>query len=442
MNPLPLIRAALDHRRNQRASRDEIHAQQMRKFRRLVRHAQQRSPYYRNVISEHGIDVERAVPQDFPDLTKSTLMDRFDDIITVPDVTKAGITAFLESSADPNDLMHGHYTVVHTSGTSGQPGYFVYSGNDWARGMAQALRVNPVRDRGRRRLAFLGATAGHYTGVSFAATCRRWPLRYLYDVAIFNINDPLGPVLEGLTAFKPTILMGYASALAILAERQEQGLLRIAPRYIQSSGEPVAAADRARVERAFGVPLFNVYSCTEHLIMGFSRPEFDGMYLFEDDLVFEPQGDKTLVTNLFNRTLPLIRYEMNDVLTPQEDTVGTYPFLKVAEISGRNEEIPVFVNRHGVEDFISPAMIVEFLVPNVRRFQLQLRDKTSCTFRVSLKKDLTDSDTRQALEQTRVRFAEILAQKEMDNVGFQVEHTDDLWADPKTGKFRLIVPAP
>jgi hypothetical protein len=35
-------------------------------------------------------------------------------------------------------------------------------------------------------------------------------------------------------------------------------------------------------------------------------------------------------------------------------------------------------------------------------------------------------------------LGEILGQKEMDNVTFDIEEVDDLHVDPKTGKFRLI----
>ena len=66
--------------------------------------------------------------------------------------------------------------------------------------------------------------------------------------------------------------------------------------------------------------------------MGLSRPEDGGMYLLEDDLIFELEADHTCVTNLFNRTLPLIGYRMEDVLLPLESAPGSWPFRKVREI--------------------------------------------------------------------------------------------------------------
>ena len=38
-------------------------------------------------------------------------------------------------------------------------------------------------------------------------------------------------------------------------------------------------------------------------------------------------------------------------------------------------------------------------------------------------------------------WREILAQKQLDNVGFRVQEEEELPVDPKTGKFRLVVRA-
>jgi phenylacetate-CoA ligase len=438
MNIWTLVKTRIEHLRNARRSRAEIEARQLDKFRRLVAHVNGNSPYYRDLIAEHRIDVANCVPADFPPLTKTELMANFDRIVTDRRITHDAITDFLAVSKEPNDLFAGDFTVVHTSGTSGEVGYFVYSAKDWTRGVAQGLRVNPPR-KGKRRLAFLGAANGHFTGVSFAATSRRSLLKLKYDVDIYDINSPIRPVIEGLNKFQPDILMGYATAFAILAERQQKGELSISPKWVQSSGEPISAADRSLIESVFGVPVLNVYSCTEHLIMGLGKADYGGIYLFEDDLIFELEPDHTLITNLFNFTQPLIRYRMDDVLEKMEDPEPAYPFTKVREISGRKEQIPFFINRHGEEDFISPHIINEFIVKNVRRFQFQVVDKTSCIFRVCLDDGLSEEQRSHTLSRVEARLGEIFTEKEMDNVIRQVEPVDDLRPDPKTGKFRLIL---
>lgn len=434
-----LIRTRLEHVRNERSTRARIEARQLKKFRRLVTHAARHSPYYQDIIKARGIDVDHCVPQDFPVLTKTGLMDNFDQIITDRTVTRRQIAHFLEGSKDSFELYDNRYYVLHSSGTSGEVGYMVYSCHEWARGLSGGLRVNPP-GFGRRRLAYLGATEGHFAGVSFATSTQRSATRWIYDVATYDINAPLGPTLDGLNAFQPTTLMGYATALAMLAEKQLEGRLEIAPGQIQSSGEPVTHAVRERVEQVFGVPLLNVYSPTEHLIMGLDRPEYDGMYLFEDDLIFEFGSSHALVTNLFNFTMPLIRYRMSDVFAPAEDDIQALPFIKV-DVVGRNENAPIFLNEHGEEDFIHPIIVAEFFAKNLRRFQLELEDRTRCTFRICLEPGLSVPERERTTCEVREKFGAILAQKEMRNVHYRIEVVDDLPVDPRTGKFRLIVPA-
>src|ERR1700760_3688843 len=159
-------------------TRAAIEAAQIDKFRALARHAQARSPYYARIIAECRIDVDSCVPRDFPILTKSLLMANFDDIVTDRRVTKQVIAEFLSRSSDPKERLFDELTVMHTSGTSGEVGYFLYSPADYARLRAAALR-NRRAFRGllprpgfrlrRIRLAFYGATGGPFAGVTGVA---------------------------------------------------------------------------------------------------------------------------------------------------------------------------------------------------------------------------------------------------------------------------------
>ena len=68
------------------------------------------------------------------------MMANFDGIVTDRRITKQGIAEFLSRSTDPNELLFDEFRVLHTSGTSGEVGYFVYSKPDWYRGMMVAGR--------------------------------------------------------------------------------------------------------------------------------------------------------------------------------------------------------------------------------------------------------------------------------------------------------------
>jgi phenylacetate-coenzyme A ligase PaaK-like adenylate-forming protein len=174
--------------------------------------------------------------------------------------------------------------------------------------------------------------------------------------------------------------------------------------------------------------------------MGLTLQGDTGMYLLEDDLIFELQPDHICVTNLFNYTMPLIRYRLNDLLVPDLDRCS-FPFTKVKEVVGRYDEVLWFTNRHHEEDFIHPNVIVGFSVRGLNAIQIVWLDKTSFLFRARLDPSLSEDEERRTEAEIYRKLKAILDEKDMDNVTFQVQQVDSLPIDQHTGKFRLVVRA-
>src|SRR5262249_19558776 len=120
----------------------------------------------------------------------------------------------------------------------------------------------------RKRIAFLGATQGHFAGVTSACTVRQFPLSLFYQLKTLEINRPLHEAIDSLNAYKPDILVGYGTALKGLAEKALEGELKIKPEVVTNSGEPMLFADKQVIERAFGKCIRNFYTCSEHMFMG------------------------------------------------------------------------------------------------------------------------------------------------------------------------------
>jgi phenylacetate-CoA ligase len=441
------INAAREHARNAKLTRPQLEAVQLAKLRKLARHANERSPYYARVIAQAGIDLDTCRPSDFPVLTKKLLMQNFDQIVTDRSITRQRVADFLTQSTDPADLLDHRYHVLHTSGTSGEVGYFLYSHDDWARGMAQALgrgRTAPRmkrKRRGRIRGAFYGAIGGHFAGVSMSTSANVGLGRLLFKLGLFEVNDPLPKVIEALNEFQPEFISGYTTALKILAAKQREGALRIHPLGIGTGGEAMTLADKAVLEQAFGCKAFSGYACTEHLTMGAASPDGRTMILYEDDLIFEFMPDHTLITNLYNYTLPLIRYRMSDILRPVVASAPS-PYTQIESLIGRSELVPTFINRDGAEDFISPHTINEIFVAGVTQFQLQVVDRTHFRFLACVDGTASPGERTLALDALSRRLREILNQKLMDNVQFEIVAVDQIPLNPRTRKFQLIVSSP
>jgi len=428
-------------------SRAELEAVKKQKFRALARHANAHAPYYANIVRERAIDLNACTPADFPVLTKSLLMANFNDIVTDPRISKQVVADFLSISKDPKERLFNELTVMHTSGTSGEVGYFLYAPADHARMRATAMRNRDAyrslfprtRLRPRRiRVAFYGATGGHFAGVTGVASLQQGVRRLFVNAQAFEVNAPLPQVVERINRFRPDMLWGYTTALKMLGEEQRAGRLDIKPVAVAATGEMVTTADMQFLSAAFGGAVASsIYACTEHMMLGISNPGTDTMTLMDDDLVFEFFEDHSIITNLYNFTMPLIRYRMSDILRPVSAPGARR--IVIANLVGRTEQMPVFVSSAGARDFISPHTINEIFVDGVTRFQMQLTGPSSFRFPICVDAGLNGEQRTAAAAGVKARLAEILEQKGLGNVTYEVPIVPDIPLNERTRKFQLIV---
>jgi phenylacetate-coenzyme A ligase PaaK-like adenylate-forming protein len=428
-------------------TRAELEAAQLRNFRALVRHARANAPYYAGLIEARAINPDTCIPADFPLLTKSVLMANFDGIVTDRRVTKRIVADFLSRSVDPKERLFDELTVMHTSGTSGEIGYFLYSPADFSRLRAAALRsreefrgyIPRFRTRFRRiRVAFYGATGGHFAGVTGVASMQRGLRKLFIDARAFEVNAPLAQAVRDINQFQPIALWGYTTALKMLAEEQRAGRLDLRPAAVVATGETVTKADLQFLSASFaGARALSLYACTEHMMLGISNPDGETMTLLDDNLVFEFHEDHSVITNLFNYTLPLIRYRMSDILRPVSPPAA--PRIIIQSLVGRAEQLPQFVNAAGTKDFISPHTINEIFVDGVTRFQMQITGPASFRFPICVDRSLDAERRAAAVVGTTARLREILAQKGLSNVAFEVPIVADIPLNERTRKFQLII---
>ncbi len=424
---------------NKRLSREQFERKRLKRFRQFAPYVQQNSPYYGRVMREQGIHPATCTPEQFPIITKSEVIQNFDEIVTDKAVTLKAVQEFALGSHNPADRYLGRYTVIHTSGTSGQVGYFVFDPKAFGRGIAQVAN-SPAQGyhMRRRRLAFVGPVDGHYAGVTLTSSVRLPPFNLVYDGRFFDVNLPMARIIDGLNEFQPDMLVSYATTLSVLAEKQLAGILKVHPTMINNSAEPIPHATRELVLKAFGPVLRNMYACSEHMVLGLREAASETMRLVEDDLILETHPDHTIVTNIFNRLMPLIRYRLSDVLRVV-DANDHYPYRATADAVGRIEQTAKFINRHGVEDSISQFIFVEMIIPGARRFQVRITGPTSVVVAVVPEEGLNADGRQKAVDAVSTRLKAVLATKEMDNVTYSVVFEDDIPVDPTTKKYKLIV---
>lgn len=312
------------------------------------------SPYYRVAASQH-----KALP-DYPKVNKSLFMEHFDQINTRGIQKEAAFKLALEAETSRNfSPMINGVTIGLSSGTSGNRGIFLASEKERAQWVACVLdRVIGISFKKRKVAFFLRANSNLYDSVKSK----------LLSFTFFDLMDELELQIPVLNALQPTILVAPASVLEILGTFQTAGSLKISPQKIISVAEVLYPETRAQLEKTFNQTIHQVYQCTEGMLAATCE---EGTLHFNEDFLFieklfvdeDQQRFHPVITDLIRSSQPIVRYELNDLVTEKKSCPCGSKHLAIAQIEGRSDDILYFPNFEGkikrvFPDFIRRAIIL------------------------------------------------------------------------------------
>jgi len=430
-------------RERERWPREQLLAYQQSRLRAIVRYAAANSPFYGEMLRDIGdgeIDL-----QHLPVLTKTTLMAEFDRIVTDKRLRLADIERHLASSR-AGELLYGEYRIVATGGTTGQRGVVVYDQTAWETSVANVQRALAILGLApEARVLGIGApTSLHVTNRLFAELR---PGRA--DAPRLAVTMPLGDVVAALNAYQPDTILTYPTYIRRLAEEQQAGRLQISPRKFCSVAEPLTPDVSELSRETWGASVLNSYGSTEAGVIAQECPWTTGLHVVEDLLVLEVvdrnnqpvpdgvPGEKVLLTNLFNRTLPLIRYELSDLVTVAEGPCPCGRSLRrLASIGGRREDLLSLPGRNGGRVSMHAVQLEGPLlrIPEVRQFQVSLRNDALQVRLVLRERATVDQVVRSALQAVETELGRANAVLTM----LSVEIVDEI-ASAGTGAKRKLV---
>lgn len=299
----------------------------------LVEHVRARSPFYR----AHWRGLPSSDWHTFPTVDKAAMMASFDAFTTVGVSRDAAMRVALDSEQqrDFSATLDGH-TVGLSSGTSGHRGLFLVSPAEQTRWAGTILaRAIPDLRPGHRVAFFLRANSRLYERASAVVQFR-----------FFDLLQPLAASIDQLGRFQPHLIVGPPSLLGQLADAVTRGALRVRPTRLISVAEVLEPQDRARIAQVFQAPVGEVYQCTEGLVAVTCRR---GVLHVQEDVMFlqtEPVGSHDpsrvmpILTDLWRRSQPIIRYRLGDVLRlePEPCACGS-PWRRIAAIEGRQDDL-------------------------------------------------------------------------------------------------------
>jgi phenylacetate-CoA ligase len=347
---------------HERWTRQQVEDYQARVLQACREYAYARSPFYQRF---HRGRMDRPL-QELPVLTKAMLMEHFDDLVTDRALHLKDIQQYLAHPGRQERFLN-RYRVMATSGSTGQPGVFL-------RGQAEGAVVSVGLSRCPTwagvtpgcKVAVIGSTAAEHMSSHLPIAVDGQLLSRLH----LSASDPVETLVRQLNEWQPDMVAGYPSMMRVLAEEQGQGRLHIAPRFLVSVSETLTDETRRRIEEIWHTRLFNLYATTEGGIMAMECEYHRCLHLFEDLVIVEVvdehnrpvppgvYGDKVLMTVLFSRTQPLIRYEVTDrvSLSSRAHCLCGRPFALLEGIEGRAPEVLHFAARTGGEVAVHPLV--------------------------------------------------------------------------------------
>lgn len=312
-------------------SPERLFSERERRLRELLVWSADRSGFWRERLDGH--DLSNFTEADLPrlgTLTKLELMTNFDRIVTDPMLTFERVNDHL-ARHDVDAYLDDQYRVVVTSGTGGTRGLFVYGWDEW---ITFSLIATRWRTRsGEEPFAPVGtlftSNTKHVSGALHAFS-KDFSGAGSLPVTHLPATLPLPEIVAGLNAAQPTVLTGYPTTIRFLALEALAGRLTINLNWVSTSGEQVTDDIKNAVRSAWGLDIYDTWGCTEGVFAFPCRPGWP-MHLPDDLAIIEPVDEdgqvvpfgqpaaKILVTNLYNKTQPLIRYEIDDAMTIIDD---------------------------------------------------------------------------------------------------------------------------
>jgi len=379
--------------------------------------------YYKRCFDEHGIS-----PRDIQSLA---------DLAAVPETRREDLIHYDLAARTSRKQAGKSLLTFNTTGSTGIPLIILRSPSEEFFYHYRRFRIMAQYGlRMRDKMVRVGPRV---------QSKRPLPWKLLQKAGIFRqkqLKPDTSPeaMLDAFLREAPDILTGYSSVVCRIARLMNQrGVSFRQMKFVVTGSETLTPVMRRTISSEFALPVYDNYESMESGLLAWECPETGLYHICEDNVILEVvSGDRpvedgetgdVLVTTLRNRTMPFIRYRLNDRVTKGPNTCPCgLPVSTLRRIDGRK---PDFLSLpHGREVFASTldhtiqnnsSWIAQYQVVQEREDKVLLRA-------IPLRKP--EREEWKALIRSMERF---LGQE----VRFSMEIVDDLAPDPG-GKLRVL----
>jgi len=310
---------------------DRLKRYQDKRFRAVVKFANDTVPFYHRKFKEVGVDVEN--------------IRKIEDLHKLPVIKKEEF-----KKQDPKQIVSSNYELsqlkrVSTSGSTGTPFIVYINSTEDAWRKAIYMRANIACGQKAKDRWIVLTSPTHFkdtTGIQrkigvYAQNC----------ISLFESTDQK---LKQISDARPDVLDGYSSSITMLAkEAKRRDLKTIKPHLLFGNAEYIDIESRKFIQEVFGAPYCDQFGCAEMDRTAWQCLERDGYHMDVDSVITEfldqngqmvnpgEEGEVTY-TSLFNFSMPFIRYAIGDIGVPSDDKCScgqSLPLMKM--IAGRKD---------------------------------------------------------------------------------------------------------
>ncbi len=404
----------------------DIHQIQLKALHKLMMHVYRNCPYYREIFRNVG-----ATPSDL-----ETVEDLRKFPILTKDMIRRNLNDILAENIDPEERVRSS-----TGGSTGRP--LVFFRDSICRDKKLAMQLNFMRwygfQPGDKHLYFWGASQDYDRSNTLKAkmvqrlATRRW------FVNTDNLKtENFGKTIANLSGLKPALVSAYPNIIYSFAQKIEQENVRLHFDKIVVTAEQMYDHQREKIESVFNAEVFEQYGSREFGTIASECHYHDGMHYFAPGVILEtvakdgkPSGNglgNLLVTDLWNYAMPLIRYEVGDLvrLEPTFCKCGC-ELPRIGDVAGRVVDAIV---KPGGETIAGQALIAVIRESEIDA-QAQIIQKTPEKFIINY---VSDGD----MPSEKIRFIKSGFNSVMEKeVEIEFNKVEKIERD-KSGKFRYI----
>ena len=416
---------------------------QSRQLKQLVNYVRKNSPAMAKLYQGIGDDFTL---RDLPITTKEMIMRDYDNWITTSDFTLKDLEEFVADESLAGELYQGKYTVVETSGSTGYPFYIAYNRKESSKMNSAMSKNQKMKFVLNRPACYLFPFDKHILSICSAKEgLRKYPLMKKHAI-LKDSNIPIEEMVDFLNKLQPKIICTYVSTIEALAKEQIKGTLRLKLKEVFTGGETLSQKTREHIESVFGCRMRSMYASTEASAIALDC-DYGHMHLHNDSLIVEPvdenyhpvpEGEKShkiLITSLYERTVPIIRYVVSDKVTIHNTPCKCGNQSPWVEVEGRSVEPPFIFKNADEEVAVSTFMLfVKTMgMPNVRKIQLILHGYEQLECRVDFIENIGEQES---FEEIKRIFADSLEKFNVKDVNIYLSD-EKPQIDPLTRKFKF-----